>query len=104
VQLTLSPLSAGEGGTCCAVVFDLRERNAHAQAQLISELLDVSRIVAGKLHLSAAYALEQRGARVDTAQSAAAALEKLAAGRYDVLLSDLGLPDPPRSRGPSRSC
>ncbi|MEY2930091.1 MAG: hypothetical protein RL033_840 [Pseudomonadota bacterium] len=39
------------------------------------------------------YALEQRGARVDTAQSAAAALEKLAAGRYDVLLSDLGLPD-----------
>jgi PAS domain-containing protein len=53
VQLTLSPLSAGEGGTCCAVVFDLRERNAHAQAQLISELLDVSRIVAGKLHLSA---------------------------------------------------
>ncbi len=39
------------------------------------------------------YALEQRGARVDTVQSAAAALEKLAVGRYDVLVSDLGLPD-----------
>jgi len=115
VQLTLSPLSGGESPTCCAVVFDLREReqaerarterkaaqeanaakdrflailghemrsplntvlgwaqilshrtdldpgvskavktierNARAQAQLISELLDVSRIVSGKLHL-----------------------------------------------------
>ncbi|HEU4579180.1 MAG TPA: ATP-binding protein [Polyangiaceae bacterium] len=39
------------------------------------------------------FALEQRGAHVETVQSAAAALEKLATGRYDVLVSDLGLPD-----------
>lgn len=114
VQITLSPLSAGEYPTCCAVVVDLREheqaeraraareaaqeandakdrflavlghelrsplntvlgwaqilggrgdldatvqkavktieRNARAQAQLISDLLDVSCIIAGKLH------------------------------------------------------
>jgi signal transduction histidine kinase/CheY-like chemotaxis protein len=39
------------------------------------------------------YALEHRGARVDTVQSAAAALDKLAVERYDVLISDLGLPE-----------
>lgn len=39
------------------------------------------------------FALEQRGAHVETVQSAAAALDKLATGRYDVLVSDLGLPD-----------
>jgi PAS domain S-box-containing protein len=39
------------------------------------------------------YALEHRGARVDTVQTAAAALEKLAHGSYDVLISDLGLPE-----------
>jgi CheY-like chemotaxis protein len=39
------------------------------------------------------YALEHRGAHVDTVQSAAAALESLDARRYDVLVSDLGLPD-----------
>lgn len=115
VQLTLSPLTRGDAGTCCGVVFDLREReqvehanaareaaeqanlakdrflavlshelrsplnsilgwaqilglrtdlpeagrravqtierNARAQAQLISDLLDISRIIAGKLHI-----------------------------------------------------
>jgi PAS domain S-box-containing protein len=39
------------------------------------------------------YALEHRGARVDTVQTAAAALDKLAHGSYDVLISDLGLPE-----------
>jgi CheY-like chemotaxis protein/anti-sigma regulatory factor (Ser/Thr protein kinase) len=39
------------------------------------------------------YALEHRGARVDTVQSAAAALDRLGAQRYDVLVSDLGLPE-----------
>jgi len=39
------------------------------------------------------YALEHRGARVDTVQSAAAALDRLAMQRYDVLVSDLGLPE-----------
>jgi PAS domain S-box-containing protein len=39
------------------------------------------------------YALEHRGARVDTVQSAAAALERLGNQRYDVLVSDLGLPE-----------
>lgn len=136
------------------------ERNARAQAQLISDLLDVSRIVAGKLHFEfevvdlkaivasvvgaskltglgstfsvrlprvtravpspeedlviesqlenrlilvidddadilelVRYALEHRGARVDTVQTAAAALDRLAVQRYDVLVSDLGLPE-----------
>jgi DNA-binding response OmpR family regulator len=39
------------------------------------------------------YALEHRGARVDAVQSAAAALERLSRRRYDVLVSDLGLPE-----------
>jgi PAS domain S-box-containing protein len=39
------------------------------------------------------YALEHRGARVDTVQSAAAALDKLGTQTYDVLVSDLGLPE-----------
>lgn len=39
------------------------------------------------------YALEHRGARVDTVQTAAAALDRLAGQRYDVLVSDLGLPE-----------
>jgi PAS domain S-box-containing protein len=39
------------------------------------------------------YALEHRGARVDTVQSAAAALSKLGDHHYDVLVSDVGLPD-----------
>jgi PAS domain S-box-containing protein len=39
------------------------------------------------------YALEHRGARVDTVQTAAAALDSLAVQRYDVLVSDLGLPE-----------
>jgi PAS domain S-box-containing protein len=39
------------------------------------------------------YALEHRGARVDTVQSAAAALDRLGMQRYDVLVSDLGLPE-----------
>jgi CheY-like chemotaxis protein len=39
------------------------------------------------------YALEHRGARVDTVQSAAAALDRLAIQSYDVLVSDLGLPE-----------
>jgi PAS domain S-box-containing protein len=39
------------------------------------------------------YALEHRGARVDTVQSAAAALDRLSLERYDVLISDLGLPE-----------
>jgi PAS domain S-box-containing protein len=39
------------------------------------------------------YALEHRGASVDTVQSAAAALDRLAMQRYDVLVSDLGLPE-----------
>jgi CheY-like chemotaxis protein len=39
------------------------------------------------------YALEHRGARVDTVQSAAAALSKLSHHSYDVLVSDLGLPE-----------
>ena len=39
------------------------------------------------------YALEHRGARVDTVQSAAAALDKLGVQAYDVLVSDLGLPE-----------
>jgi PAS domain S-box-containing protein len=39
------------------------------------------------------YALEHRGARVDTVQTAAAALDKLAHSTYDVLISDLGLPE-----------
>lgn len=33
------------------------------------------------------FALEQRGAHVETVQSAAAALDKLATGRYDVLVA-----------------
>jgi CheY-like chemotaxis protein len=39
------------------------------------------------------YALEHRGAHVDTVQTAAAALRRLAVQRYDVLVSDLGLPE-----------
>jgi CheY-like chemotaxis protein len=39
------------------------------------------------------HALEHRGARVDTVQTAAAALSKLRDQSYDVLVSDLGLPD-----------
>lgn len=39
------------------------------------------------------YALEHRGAHVDTVQSAAAALDRLGMQRYDVLVSDLGLPE-----------
>lgn len=39
------------------------------------------------------YALEHRGAQVDTVQSAAAALDRLGVERYDVLISDLGLPE-----------
>ena len=39
------------------------------------------------------YALEHRGARVDTVQSAAAALNNLSDHSYDVLVSDLGLPE-----------
>jgi CheY-like chemotaxis protein len=39
------------------------------------------------------YALEHRGAHVDTVQSAAAALDRLGVERYDVLISDLGLPE-----------
>ena len=39
------------------------------------------------------YALEHRGARVDTVQTAAAALDRLGAQTYDVLVSDLGLPE-----------
>lgn len=39
------------------------------------------------------YALEHRGARVCTVQSASAALERLAQESYDVLVSDLGLPE-----------
>jgi len=39
------------------------------------------------------YALEHRGAHVDTVQSAAAALDRLTHERYDVLVSDLGLPE-----------
>src|SRR2546428_11451361 len=31
---------------------DMIERNAHAQVQIVEDLLDVSRIVAGKLHLT----------------------------------------------------
>jgi PAS domain S-box-containing protein len=37
--------------------------------------------------------LEHRGARVDAVQTAAAALDRLCGHNYDVLLSDLGLPD-----------
>lgn len=55
------------------------------------------------------YALEHRGARVDTVQSAAAALDRLSTHRYDVLVSDLGLPETDgltlmrevRARGPA---
>jgi PAS domain S-box-containing protein len=39
------------------------------------------------------YALENRGAHVDAVQSAPAALERLEQNTYDVLVSDLGLPE-----------
>lgn len=39
------------------------------------------------------YALEHRGAHVDTVQTAAAALDRLETTSYDVLVSDLGLPE-----------
>ena len=39
------------------------ERNAHAQAQLIDDLLDVSRIITGKLRLELAAGRPRRGRR-----------------------------------------
>jgi hypothetical protein len=113
-QITLSPLSRGDHPTCCAVVVDLREREQAERARAAraaaeeanaakdrflavlgtslarrSTVLGWAQILAGR---SDRYALEHRGARVDTVQTAAAALDRLAMPRCCVLVSDSGCP------------
>jgi PAS domain S-box-containing protein len=66
-------------------VHELEARLANRRILVIDDDADILELMR--------FALEQRGAYVETVQSAAAALEKLVSGRYDVLVSDLGLPD-----------
>lgn len=66
-------------------VHELETRLANRRILVIDDDADILELMR--------FALEQRGAHVETVQSAAAALDKLATGRYDVLVSDLGLPD-----------
>ena len=66
-------------------VHELETRLANRRILVIDDDADILELMR--------FALEQRGAYVETVQSAAAALEKLSNGRYDVLVSDLGMPD-----------
>jgi PAS domain S-box-containing protein len=64
------------------------ERNAWVQAQLISDLLDISRITSGKLELD-----RQRLHAAEAVQSALASLESLARARQVTIEADLDASD-----------